>query len=78
MIIIKNGVTLMRNMQTDLLLVRIIKIIFDGVADAHLIRPGFTNENWFRLRPILESVLNRDELMWADMYHEAWMEGAST
>ena len=44
-----------------------------GVADAHLIRPGY-GENWLRLRPLLEMALTPTQLAWADSYHDEWTE----
>ncbi len=53
--------------------VAILETTLDGIADAHLPRPGF-GENWSRIRPVLALALTRDELTWLDAYHEAWME----
>lgn len=40
--------------------------------DAHLIRPGWTPENWPRLRPLLAQCLTSRSLAWADFYCAAW------
>ncbi len=48
--------------------------MFEGVADAHLLRPGFTDAHWPRIRPLLQYVLNKDDLRWTDAYHKAWMD----
>lgn len=44
-----------------------------GKIDAHLIRPGWTDENWPRLRPLLAQRLNGEHLAWADSYRQTWV-----
>ncbi len=43
-----------------------------GKIDAHLIRPGWTPENWPRLRPLLAQCLSAESLAWADTYCAEW------
>jgi len=43
-----------------------------GVADAHIIRPGWTDENWPRLRWLLTLLFSSDQMAWVDEYREAW------
>lgn len=45
----------------------------DGMIDAHLIRPGFTDENWPRIRPLLEQRLTTAAMRWADDYRAEWV-----
>lgn len=45
-----------------------------GVADAHVIRPAHTIENWPRLRPLLALVLSDSDLAWVDDYHRKWSQ----
>lgn len=40
----------------------------DGVADAHIIRPGYTSENWFKLTPLLRIVLAEEQFRWVFNY----------
>ncbi len=40
-----------------------------GAIDAHLIRPGWTEANWPRLRPLLAERLSAESMAWADRYH---------
>jgi hypothetical protein len=44
-----------------------------GHIDAHLLRPGWTEENWPRLRPLLEQCLTGESLAWADAYRAEWL-----
>lgn len=47
-----------------------------GMVDCHLLRPGYTKENYPRIRPIIEQCLG-DSLKWADKYaadYRAMME----
>ncbi len=43
-------------------------VVADGKIDAHLLRPGWTDENWPRLRPLLAQRLTAEHLAWADAY----------
>lgn len=45
-----------------------------GKIDAHLIRPGWTDKNWPRLRPLLAECLTSDHLAWTDRYREETCE----
>lgn len=45
-----------------------------GFADAHLPRPGFIDENWHRIRPLLALSLSFDHLAWVDGYRDEWMK----
>jgi hypothetical protein len=38
-----------------------------GKTDAHIVRPGYTEENWPRLRPLIAQLLPQ-HLAWADEY----------
>lgn len=42
----------------------------NGYADAHLLRPGYSAENWSRVRRLFR-LLFPDRLAWADAYHAA-------
>lgn len=44
-----------------------------GVADAHLPRPGYTDEVWPTIRPLLEAALPKKLVAWCDDYREAWV-----
>lgn len=44
----------------------------DGAVDAHLLRPGWTDGSWPRLRPLLEARLPAAWLSWADGYRAEW------
>lgn len=46
----------------------------DDIADAHLLRPGFTDENWPRLRPLLAHMSTGRWLDWADEYRKTYVE----
>jgi len=46
----------------------------DGMIDAHLLRPGWTDENWPRLRPLLAQLLPPGWLAWADAYRDGWVK----
>jgi hypothetical protein len=48
--------------------------VADGKIDAHLLRPAWTEEDWPRLRPLLEQRLSRDNLAWADNYRAEWLK----
>ena len=41
-----------------------------GLLDAHLIRPGFTRQNWLRLRQLAVHFLNEEQMKWVDAYTE--------
>lgn len=43
-----------------------------GIADAHLPRPGFTDEGWAQIRPVLNLALPRELMSWCDDYREQW------
>lgn len=43
-------------------------------ADSHLVRPGFTPENWPRIRPLLEASLQSYWLQWCDEYVSRYVE----
>ena len=45
----------------------------DGMVDAHLLRPGWTDENWPRIRPLLAALLPAADLAWADQYRAAYL-----
>lgn len=45
-----------------------------GVADAHVLRPGFTAENWPRIRRLLEIALPSSQLAWVDQYVKKWQD----
>ena len=44
----------------------------DGVADVHLLRPGYIESNWKRIRSVLELALSPDMLKWVDDYYQEW------
>jgi hypothetical protein len=44
--------------------------------DAHLLRPGWTDENWPRIRPLLELYLSPKWLAWCDDYRAEWVANA--
>ena len=44
----------------------------DGAADAHLPRPGWTEEWWPRILPLLEMALPERFVRWVCEYREAW------
>lgn len=46
--------------------------IESGLVDAHLPRPGYIEENWARVRPLIADYLPQS-LSWADDYHRAYM-----
>lgn len=52
--------------------------IADGFMDAHLVRPGWTDENWPRLRPLLAQRLSAVHLAWADDYRAEWCHSLDT
>lgn len=43
-----------------------------GKIDAHLLRPGWTDENWPRLRPLLAECLTPEHLAWVEQYKLDW------
>lgn len=45
----------------------------EGAADAHLIRPGYTEENWPRVKPLLDAALDPDVAKWFDDYHTEFL-----
>lgn len=45
-----------------------------GVADAHVLRPGYTADNWPRIRRVLEMALPQEQLAWVDDYYKNWMD----
>ena len=45
-----------------------------GYIDAHLLRPGWTDENWPRLRWVLERLLPPERMAWADAYRARYLE----
>jgi hypothetical protein len=48
----------------------------DGMIDAHLVRPGWTDDNWRRIRPLLEQLLTPDWLVWCDSYRTEYLRKA--
>ena len=44
-----------------------------GMIDAHLVRPGYTDENWPRVRPLLAQTLSAKSLAWCDDYRAEWL-----
>ena len=47
-----------------------------GFADAHLLRPGYTEENWPRVRRLLRMALCSEDIAWVDDYRERWVHVA--
>ena len=41
----------------------------EGLIDAHCLRPLWTDENWARLRPLLEMVMTNEDLSYVDNYY---------
>lgn len=44
----------------------------DPLIDAHLPRPGWTDETWPKIRPLLELCLTVAQLKWCDDYRAEW------
>lgn len=44
--------------------------------DAHLLRPGWTDENWPRVRALLELYLPPKRMPWVDQYRQEWLANA--
>jgi len=44
-----------------------------GMIDAHLVRPGYSDENWPRVRPLLAQTLSPASLAWCDDYRAEWL-----
>ncbi len=47
-------------------------------ADAHLPRPGFSDANWPRVRPLLKALLAEEEFELAEDYRAAWVAAQET
>ena len=43
-----------------------------GKADAHLVRPGYENDNWQKIHPVLRCILNDEEFSWVCRYREKY------
>ncbi len=48
----------------------------DGIADAHLPRPGYTDKGWACVRPLFAKLVDARDLAWADSYRMRFTEAA--
>jgi len=46
----------------------------EGKVDAHLLRPGYTQENWSRIGNVLRCFLPENWYTWVENYHKKFME----
>ncbi len=49
------------------------KADLQGMIDAHILRPGFSDENWPRLKVLLEALLTKEQVRWVEMYKQQFV-----
>ena len=45
-----------------------------GKVDAHVLRPGFTEANWPKLKLLLNELLTKDQLDWVENYRDEFLK----
>ena len=45
----------------------------EGKVDAHLVRPGYENDNWQKIHPVLHCILDDEEFGWACRFRDIYV-----